>query len=78
MMRLKKGDYYGFNKESYLWLRERGVSHHLMQDIARNPLGVYSFYRARVDQGKSFALVPKEYQEEVLQAILEFANSEDK
>jgi len=49
-----------------------------MRDILSNPRRVYEFYRARTALGKSFANVPAEYQEEVLQAILEFANSEDK
>jgi len=77
-MRLEKGSYLGLSKESYLWLKERGVSNTLIRQIASDPMHVYNFYRPRVDMGKSFAQVPKEHQEEVLRAILEFAKSQEK
>jgi len=72
-VKLEVGPYHGFSKESYEWLRARGVSHRLMRDVVSDPMKVYEFYRARVDMGKSFAEVPKEYQEEVLEAIYRFA-----
>jgi len=76
-MRLRCGNYCDFDKESYLWLKERGVSHRLMRKIAENPLKVYEFYRARVDLGKKFAEVKPEAYEEVLEAILNFAKERE-